>query len=272
MNYRIKILGWNTQTVACSAACSDLFVKGELTLDCSRPENCIISIELSLILLYIFTGQRICIGKRDIGFIVDSSGSIRSHYGIVKSFVKNVAEEIGISLSGTRAGVLLFSDNAILKVKLNQFDNTADFNNAVDNLDHLDSGTYIGLAIKTALEQLFTIPNGMRINVPNVLILLTDGLTHDPEIVATAVRQIRKVGIKLVVIGIGESVSKTQLLKIVEESEHLYLPKTFQDLLSKKFINNIVSELCHVKGKEWTEVFVCVCVFFFYFLTGLELT
>ena len=220
------------------------------TLDNSLPNSCIICKQLSLILVYTFTGQRICTGKRDIGFIVDSSGSIGSHYGKEKSFVKKVAEKIGISLSGTRAGVVLFSYKAILKVKLNQYNNTADFNRAVDNLEHLRYKTRTGLALTVALEQLFTIPNGMRANVPNVLILLTDGKANDKQVVATAVRRIRKAGIKLVVIGIGASVSRPELLEIVEKSDHLYLPNTFQELLSKKFINDIVGESCPIIGKQ----------------------
>ena len=167
-----------------------------------------------------------------------------SDYVKEKTFVKKVAQRIGISQSGTRAGIVLFSSKAILKVKLNQYDNTADFNRAVDNLEFLASGTHIGLALKVALEQLFTRANGMRANVPNVIILLTDGQTSDASLVTRMVKRIRKAGIKIIVIGIGPNVSPSELLKIAGTSNHLYLPKTFQQLLSKKFIKDIVGISC----------------------------
>ena len=198
-------------------------------------------------IISISIGQPHCIGKKDIGFIVDSSGSIKSDdYVKEKNFVKKVAQRIGISQSGTRAGIVLFSTTAKLEVKLNQYDKTADFNKAVDNLEFLDAGTRIGLALKVALEQLFTRANGMRANVPNIIILLTDGQTStsDKSLLTRVVRRIRRADIKIIVIGIGPHVSPSELLKIAGTRKHLYLPKTYQELLSKKFIKDIVGISC----------------------------
>ena len=135
-------------------------------------------------------------------------------------------------------------------MKLSQYDNTTDFNKEVHKLEFLNGGTNIGKALTVALEQLFTIPNGMRANVSNVLILLTDGVGQDPEVVTTAVRRIRARDIKLVAVGIGTNVNEEKLLKLVNASKHLYRPKTFQKLLDEQFIKDIVGEACPIIGKR----------------------
>ena len=182
---------------------------------------------------------------------MDSSGSIRNSYSKEKDFVKTVAGKIGISLSGSRAGLVLFGTYAELSIKLNQFDNTADFQSAVDQLRLMGSSTRIDRALTVADEQLFSVSNGMRLNVPKVLILLTDGKQDSAATAPSiAIKPFHDAGIKVIVIGIGPGVLESELRKFVLSSDDLYLPKDFEELNSAKFIQDIAVKSCEYASKK----------------------
>ena len=50
-----------------------------------------------------------CRTRADIGFILDSSGSLRHEYHKEKEFLKNIAKVFGVSEFGSRASVITFS-------------------------------------------------------------------------------------------------------------------------------------------------------------------
>ena len=55
----------------------------------------------------------------DAAFLLDSSGSIGSHYQDEKNFLKAIAAAFGLSKDGSRAGVITFSSISTLSIKLN---------------------------------------------------------------------------------------------------------------------------------------------------------
>ena len=188
-----------------------------------------------------------------MGFIVDSSGSLRNEYAKEKDFVKQVAEGFGISQSGTRAGVVLFSQNAELHVKFDQYNKITDFQNAVDNLPLMGMTTRIDKALKVAYDQLFSMANGMRLKTSKVLILLTDGeQTQDADAIAPslAVMPFHEAGIKVIVVGIGKSVKPGELRSIVKSPSNLYFAKDFDQLKSETFVEDIIDSSCKVSGKN----------------------
>ena len=200
-----------------------------------------------------------CTASIDVGFIVDSSGSLRSEYSKEKDFVSQVVEGFGISRSGTKAGLVLFSRNAELCVKFDQFNNVADFQNAVDNLPLMGMTTRIDKALKVAYDQLFSTENGMRPKTPKVVILLTDGeQTQDADAIAPslAVMPFHEAGIKVMVVGIGSGVKPAELASIVKSPSNLYFAKDFDQLKSKKFVEDIIDDSCKNLSKMMTNLLI----------------
>ena len=183
----------------------------------------------------------------DVGFIVDSSGSLTTEYHKQKKFVKQLAESFQISQSGTRAGVILFSYHAEHRIKLLDHDSTSTFNKAVDDLPLMRSTTRIDKALLLVQKGLFTKKNGGREGVPKLLILLTDGSqtpgddAKDPAKLAEA---IRKSGVKFVVVAMGAAVNKTELTEISGDPSNLHIADTFDQLISPDFIRNISEASC----------------------------
>lgn len=116
-----------------------------------------------------------CTAVVDIGFILDSSGSLRNDYGNEKAFLKTLAQAFGVSKDGSHAGVITFSSRAEHSIKLNDFDRLDKFNGAVDKIRHMNGYTKIDRALRLAQKSLFTKQNGGRRNVKQLIILMTDG-------------------------------------------------------------------------------------------------
>ncbi len=188
-----------------------------------------------------------CRGRADVGFIVDSSGSLRSEYGKEKSFVKSVAKKFDISATGSHVGVVLFSDNAEVRVKFSEKNDAALFNETVDQLPLFGRTTRIDKALQVAHSTLFRPENGMRIDVPQVLIVLTDGAqTNAIDAVppSQAIAPFHESGVKVVVVGVGSGVKRDELNSMVRSEDDLYLAKNFDQLISGDFIDNITAASC----------------------------
>ena len=193
------------------------------------------------------TKSSICEAPIDLGFIMDSSGSLRSEYHKEKQFLNEVAESFGLSQGGTRAGVVTFSFSAEHSIKLNDHYNVSSFKDSVDAIPLMGRTTRIDRALQLAYDQMFTIRNGGRIGAPKVLILLTDGsqtASADAEDPAEIASDIRASGIRLIVVGIGEGVDKQELLKIGDGRDNVYTAESFDQLIEGDFIKSITTKSC----------------------------
>ena len=185
-----------------------------------------------------------CENVANIGFIMDSSGSLRRDYGKEKEFVKELAQSFEISAAGSRAGVVTFSYNAEVSIRMDQFKKLADFKKAVDSIPLMGYTTRIDKALRLAKEKLMI---GARKDAPKLVFLLTDGSqTKDSDAVDPAVlaKELRGDGIKLIVIGVGKGTKLDELERIAGASSNVYLAKDFNELMSSVFVQNVAKAGC----------------------------
>ena len=193
--------------------------------------------------------EPICKAKIDVGFILDSSGSLRNDYQREKDFMKVLASSFGISPDGSRAGVVTFSYNAEHSIKLNDHDDLMAFNKAVDEIPLMGSITRIDKALRLSQRELFSLSNGARPGIPKILVLLTDGSqTADADAVdpGDIADEIRDQGIKVLVIGIGAGVNQTELLHLGGGQANTFSAASFDELVSSSFIKKVVEKKCEV--------------------------
>ena len=188
-----------------------------------------------------------CEVKVDVGFVLDSSGSLKDDYGKEKNFLKALAAIFGVSEQGARAGVVTFSFDAEHSVKLNDHYNLASFSDAVDNIPLMGYTTRIDKALRLTQSQMFSIANGGRPGVSKVVVLLTDGSqTQDAgaENPAVVAEELRSMGYKVLAVGIGSGVNSTELAHITGASANVYSAATFDELISQKFLDKINQAGC----------------------------
>ena len=193
--------------------------------------------------------EPLCKSIVDVGFILDSSGSLRNDYGKEKEFLKALAATFGVSDKGSRAGVVTFSYNAEHSIKLDDFFDFTSFGNAVDKIPLMGSLTRIDRSLRLAQKELFALGNGGRPGIPKLLILLTDGsqtLEAGAEDPAKIADELRASGIKTLVVGIGQGVNNTELARISGAQKNAFTADSFDELIESEFVNNIVTESCNV--------------------------
>jgi Mg-chelatase subunit ChlD len=112
---------------------------------------------------------------------MDSSGSIAFdsplNWGRMKEFLKSVTGQLYTKVaseSDLHVGVVVYSTDATVAFGLSVGVNKASVYSQIDNLQYTGGSTNIAGGIELARTSVFNNP-GDRPNVPNVLVLITDG-------------------------------------------------------------------------------------------------
>lgn len=120
-----------------------------------------------------------CSKELDIVMVLDGSNSIYPWSSIVEfllKFLKNI--EIGPRLS--QVGIVSYGENVTHQVNLSQFDNQAKLLEKVKHLPQQTGyKTMTALGIDTARKEAFMEERGARPGVKKVMVIVTDGESHD---------------------------------------------------------------------------------------------
>ena len=167
----------------------------------------------------------------DLGFTMDATGSV--DWKIETEFVKQLASARNISPSGCHASVIVFSNVADLEIKFSDpNNNNVDFANAVNVLKHHKGSTRMDKALKSAYYDMFSEANGMRKDVPKLLVFITDGYHRGPSVdYRRWGKKFRKRNIRVIVVGVG-NFDYRHLRKLVAKKSDMHSVKSFDSLLS----------------------------------------
>ncbi len=156
----------------------------------------------------------LCHPAVDIGFLVDSSQYTAEDFSNVKKFVKRVVNGFAVNATGPRAGLASFDDGATLKIPFSDYETPKKFQAAVDGLNQLGRQRRLDKGISLAYNQLFSVRNGARQNVPQLLFIITTGRQsniagHRPP--KFAAESFHELGKKIIALGVGPLVDKDEL-------------------------------------------------------------
>ena len=188
----------------------------------------------------------------DIGFIVDSSGSLKTEYHKEKEFIQSVVDLLSGAGRRVRASLVSFSDTARLVTKFSEYTGKDNFKKIVANLPLEGQSTRIDTALNVAYTQMFGAGSGARQNARKVLVLLTDGeqsATSGSVSPSVAVMPFHKDKIKVLVIGIGPAVNARELMSVVAKPDYFYAAQNFNELKSSAFVSQIIDASCEISGK-----------------------
>jgi len=148
----------------------------------------------------------------DLVLVLDESGSIDGNdFEIMKDFAVSVVQSFYISPTTTRVGVSMFSTGA--RRILNLESNNSTIINTIDEITQWGGGTCIGCGINDGSANLQI--NG-RVGAVQVMIVVTDGLNNLPNSsannhLAAAILTSRALGHVRLAIGVGDSISRSQI-------------------------------------------------------------
>ncbi|KAK2902792.1 hypothetical protein Q8A67_007505 [Cirrhinus molitorella] len=184
--------------------------------------------------------QEACKNKvADIMFLIDGSSSIYSlDFKSMKTFITKVVNGTVIGEDSVHIGVVQFSNDPKEQFPLNRFYSQNEVEEAINGIAQLTGDTYTGKAL-SFISDYFDKSRGGRPDVPQFLVVITDGEAHDA--VAAPAKAIRDKGVTIFSIGVG-SVNTTQLHEISGTRDKVYVERDFEALQS--IDKNLQFKLC----------------------------
>ena len=186
----------------------------------------------------------------DVAFLVDSSGSISfRNFRKVKNFVVELASKFDISPGGSRAAVVVYSTRATTRIRFTDHSTYGSFANAVQRLRHERGYTRIDLALEKAYLDVFGSRGKSRFLVPKIAFVLTDGeqtKTGNELSLEVVSDRLKKKGVRVISIGIGKRVDKSQLTVIASSEKDVVIAESFDGLVSE--VEPLFQSAC--KGNE----------------------
>ncbi|KAM8758459.1 collagen alpha-6(VI) chain isoform 2-T2 [Rhynchonycteris naso] len=176
----------------------------------------------------------------DLVFLMDGSTSIPlNDFEKMKTFLVSVVQNFDVSDNRVRIGVAQFSHIYQPEFPLGRFPGKKEVSSQIENINQTFGNTCIGSALRNVTHY-FRPEMGSRIHVgtPQVLLVLTDGQSQDD--VAQAAEDLRRKGIDIYSVGIGD-VDDQQLIQITGTASKKLTVDNFDELskVKKRVIRNI---------------------------------
>ena len=119
---------------------------------------------------------------------MDASGSIgATNFNLMKSFLSHLVSQMDVDSGSTRVGLVTFSSLVGSSFNLSGHNTIASMQRAISRLTYSQSGTNTAAALAYVRTTILTSEAGDRGNVLNVVVVITDGDSDNPN--ATKVRK-----------------------------------------------------------------------------------
>lgn len=178
-------------------------------------------------------------------FLIDGSSSIYTlDFKSMLTFITKVVNGTIIGKDSVHIGVVQFSDDPREQFPLNRYYSKGEVEKEINGITQLTGNTYTGKAL-SFISKYFDKSMGGRPDVPQFLVVITDGEAHDA--VAAPAKAIRDKGVTIFSIGVG-SVNTTQLWEISGTRDKVYVERDFDALQS--IDRNLQFKLCSADTGE----------------------
>ncbi|WAQ94072.1 COCA1-like protein [Mya arenaria] len=145
----------------------------------------------------------------DVVFVVDASSSVGlSNFDKVKTFLKNTVSHFNIDQKHTRVALIEFSSQVTLMFHLNDFTDITNLMSGIDNM------TY----------------SGERPMIPDVAVIITDGLSKYPTLTRRQADHAKDEGITMFVVGVGNETDHQEVRYMASDDNDLFQVDDYDDL------------------------------------------
>ncbi|KAL8562983.1 hypothetical protein ACOMHN_004675 [Nucella lapillus] len=167
----------------------------------------------------------------DVVFVLDASGSIgSSNFQLMLQFVNDLVDDFDIGSDLVRVGVVKYASSVYTELHLNDHFNKASVKSAISSIYYTSGGTYTHKALEQVRTSMFTSANGDRSAIPNIAIVITDGVSSSSPTSQAALA--RAAGITIFAIGVGTAVSELNDMASDPDSDHVFTVSSFNGLSS----------------------------------------
>uniref|UniRef100_A0A3B3DVD7 Collagen, type XII, alpha 1b n=1 Tax=Oryzias melastigma TaxID=30732 RepID=A0A3B3DVD7_ORYME len=198
----------------------------------------------------------VCKGaKADVVFVIDGSWSIgEESFTKVVNFVSTVIGAFDVvGPSGMQVSFVQFSDGAKTEFKLNAYRDKGIAMAALPLIGYRGGNTKTGMALKHTYEKAFSIENGMRRNVPKVVVTITDGRSQDD--VKQNAAKLQQAGYSVFAIGVADvDFSELQVIGSKPTDRHVFVVDDFDAFDTIK--ENLITFICETASSSCPLIFL----------------
>lgn len=179
--------------------------------------------------------------------MLDGSDSLTpSQFESIKKFVSMVIDEHTISPTQTRVAVLEYSSKPTLWISLQDYNDREPLKEALSLLrPSRGSDVTTDEVLRMAADKIFSPESGSRPGIPKVLILVTDDVSPGSESLREASEPLRKKGVSVYVVAIGNAQDEEEIGDLVPDKTKLFLvdiPKRIENL-APQIVNKIEKDV-----------------------------
>ena len=192
-------------------------------------------------------------------FVVDASASVVENdylgWRRVKHFIIGLTQGFTISLTDTRVGLTIFSNDATNRpgypgvpsdavgfFYLTNFTNSADLTSAIQRLHFFGGYTNTPAGLTVAYRTILQESVGDRPDVPNVAVVITDGAANVGTTMLSSVAAELQKKATVICVGISQNVYPDELEDIATSHDLVFNATDFSALAGK--VNTIVEGIC----------------------------
>lgn len=180
----------------------------------------------------------------DIAFIVDASAKVGGRNFLrIRNFLKQIVASFSVSASITRFGMVEFSSYPRKLFDFNRFTKQALLINVLGRVPYMKGAPMAGKALKYAAATLFS-----RTRRPKVAIVLSSGKSLD-SVMAPA-RMLRRAGVTVISVGLGNRFSVTQLRQMATSRRHVFTSH-FRTL--NNIVRSIKQKACKGMSRQYLD-------------------
>uniref|UniRef100_A0A3Q4H193 Collagen, type XII, alpha 1b n=1 Tax=Neolamprologus brichardi TaxID=32507 RepID=A0A3Q4H193_NEOBR len=217
-------------------------------------------------------GWAVCKGaKADVVFLIDGSWSIgEESFTKVVHFVSDMIAAFDvIGPSGMQVSFVQYSDNAKTEFKLKAYKDKGLAMAAPSYIRYRGGNTKTGEALKHTYEKAFSLENGMRRNVPKVVVAITDGRSQD-EVKKNAAR-LQHAGYSVFAIGVADvDFIELQQIGSKPSERHVFVVDDFDAFNTIK--ENLITFICETATSCYVPLNFCEWIYFTWMLEAFNLT
>ncbi|XP_057304151.1 uncharacterized protein LOC130641387 isoform X2 [Hydractinia symbiolongicarpus] len=189
----------------------------------------------------------------DIVLLVDGSSSIIPYWLDVKSFLKKLVKRFNVNGTETNIAIILYSSTPQRELDLNG--NQGLVEAVIDMMKPLTGGTRIDLALEFVSEQILAPGHSDRPDVPDVVVLLTDGESDKGSGNLTAAAQrLKDHDVHVVSVGLGNQTNIEELKNIANHDGSVFLVQDYGAIAN--YVDELAAEICEGINPEYGNTIV----------------
>ena len=158
----------------------------------------------------------------DLGLVFGSQGGDpQATLNIQKDIARKIVEKYAISTSGALVGAILYGSDANIAWKIGQAADILSVNENIDEIKATKVGKNVRKALQVARDELFSLANGARRNIPKTLILFASETEGKDSTIDGVAKQLKDNGVNVIVLALGSNVKKQDLSGIASDPSKL---------------------------------------------------